>query len=164
MLKGYDKHRDSPFYPAHTYDFPVLAYHHSVLVNYRGGWEETQPGPNVLRLKPLRPDGWSERNEQLRCCQSHNQRRLQQAEESSNPTRVLGIVAKGIRMCLGDQSHTYSASSWTQQLDPASPYLLRPTPKVIPSSLTPCSYSARAIWRTRITLSRFGPMSEVTIL
>ena len=103
LAKGDGVHNDTPFYPAYTYEFPVMADHLPALLSLKGSKEEQQRPVRMLRVSQLEPARWAEKDASMSEFLSEHHNQIQTANKNSNPTRILDIAAQGIRQCLADQ-------------------------------------------------------------
>ena len=93
----------SPFYPAHTYEFPAIADHHSVVLYFQSGRELPQIPIKALRVSQLRKEEWAEKNAAPADYLESKNLNVESCVKEKNPPHVLRVLSGGIRSCFKEQ-------------------------------------------------------------
>ena len=93
----------SPFYPAHTYNFPVIADHHPVMLSFHGGCEVPQTPVKASRVSQLSSEEWAKKNAAMAEYLESKQTNIQNCIRNEQPTSLLKILQGGNQSCFKDQ-------------------------------------------------------------
>ena len=94
---------ESPSYPAHTFNFPVIAHHHPALLYLHGGKEEPQCSVKAPRVSQISAEEWADKDVALAEHLAEKGTDIEQCEREKDPASLLGLISEGIRSCSGDQ-------------------------------------------------------------